>query len=128
MDVMSELKPIGVLFTAGDFLGGAEKLHELWDKIPEPKTGTLNAYLVIEYGVAFALKAGKLDEAQRWAELAPEFAKVRQDMGEVEFLIGKVAFERGDYETAKRNFMLANIKSEGRSFQGKDPKYKQLIQ
>jgi hypothetical protein len=128
MDVMAELRSIGALFTAGDYSSGSEKLRDLWEKIPEPKTATLNSYLIIEYAVAFALKAGELDEARRWAELAPEFSKVRQDMGEVEFLIGKVAFERGDYESAKRNFVVANIKSEGRSFHGKDPKYKNLIQ
>ena len=128
MDVMAELKPIGVLFTAGNYSGGLEKLHELWARIPEPKTATLNSYLVVEYGVAFSLRAENLDEAQWWAERAPQFTKVRQDMGEVEFLIGRVAFERGDYETAKSNFLLANTKSDGRSFQGKDPKYMKLIQ
>ena len=128
MDVMAELRSIGALFTAGDFSSGSVRLRDLWGKVPEPKTATPNSYLIIEYAVTFALKTGNLDEAQRWADLAPEFTKVRQDMGEVEFLIGKVAFERGDYEAAKRNFELANIKSEGRSFQGKDPKYKQLIQ
>lgn len=127
MDVMAELKPIGALFTAGDLIGGLKSLHDLWARIPAPKTATLNAYLVIEYGVGFALKIGDLDEAQRWAAMAPEFTKVRQDMGEVEFLVGKVAFERGDYDTAKRYFTLANLKSEGRSFHGQDPKYRQLI-
>ena len=128
MDVMAELKPIGALFTAGKYSDGLEKLHKLWTRIAEPKSATLNSYLVVEYGVAFSLRAEYLVEAQWWAEQAPQFIEVRQDMGEVEFLIGKVAFACGDYETAKRNFLLANTKSEGRSFQGKDPKYRKLIQ
>ena len=87
----------------------------------------MNAYLVIEYGVAFALKAGDLDEAQKWADLAPEFKSVRQDMGEVEFLQGKVSFERGDLEAARAYFATANAKSEGRAFENEDARYKQLL-
>ena len=127
VDVMSELRPIGAIFNEGDFHTGLERLHDLWARIPEPKTQTLNAYLVLEYGVAFALKAGDLDEAQRWAALAPDFAKVRQDMGEAEFLVGKVAFERGEYEAARESFFVANAKSEGRAFEGEDEKYRRLI-
>ena len=128
MDVMSELKEIGALFRGGDFGAGLKKLWDLWIKIPEPKVDTANAYLVIEYGVAFALKAGELDEAQKWAALAPDFAAKRQDRGEVEFLIGKVAFERGEIEIAKENFLIANVKSKGRIFEGEDKKYKKVIQ
>ena len=127
MDVMAELKPIGALFSVGEFAEGLKYLRDLWAKIPTPKSDTLNSYFIIEYGVAFALKLGDLGEAQRWADMAPEFAKVRQDMGEVEFLVGKVAFERGDFATAKKNFVVANVKSEGRSFQDEDPKYRELL-
>ena len=127
MDVMLNLKEIGALFSAGEFQAGIQELWSLWAKIPDPKTDTLNAYLVIEYGVAFALKAGDVDEAQKWAAMAPDFARVRQDMGEVEFLIGKVAFERGEHEIARENFLIANAKSEGRAFEGKDKKYRELI-
>ncbi len=127
MDVMSELRPIGALFTGGDFRTGLRMLHDLWARIPEPRPKTLNAYLVIEYGVAFALKAGDLDEAQSWADLAPEFKSVRHDMGEIEFLQGKVSFERGDLEAARAHFTTANAKSEGRAFEGEDERYRQLV-
>jgi hypothetical protein len=55
------------------------------------------------------------------------FASKRQDMGEVEFLVGKVAFERGELEKAKEQFLIANRKSEGRAFNGKDERYERLI-
>lgn len=127
MDIMSELSPIGELYKNEQFDLGLARLWDLWKRIPEPKVDTPNAYLVIEYGVGFSMKLGKLDEAQKWALLAPDFAVVRQDMGEVEFLIGKVAFERGEYEIAKKNFLVAEVKSEGRAFQGEDKKYVNLI-
>lgn len=127
MEVMSELKEIGALFKAGDYNAALEKLHELWTSIPEPKVDTPNAYLVLEYGVACSMKAGDLDQAQKWAVLAPDFAQKRQDRGEVEFLIGKVAFERGELETARENFLISSLKSKGRIFEGENLKYKQLI-
>ncbi|MBS0253878.1 MAG: hypothetical protein JSS36_01365 [Proteobacteria bacterium] len=127
MEVMAELREVSVLFRSNDFQNGLERLREIWDEIPEPKVDTANAYLVLEYGVAFSLKSGNLDEAQRWAAFAPDFAQKRQDRGEVEFLVGKVAFERGDLATAKEWFLISNAKSEGRIFEGEDKKYVQLI-
>ena len=55
------------------------------------------------------------------------FAAKRQDMGEVEFLLGKVAFERGEDAKAREHFLVANAKSAGRAFEGKDERYKRLI-
>ncbi|MBI5939072.1 MAG: hypothetical protein HY859_01465 [Caulobacterales bacterium] len=127
MDVMAELKPIGSLYGTGDFQTGLCHLQSLWAAVPEPKADTLNAYLIVEYGVAFSLKVQDLDQAQEWADRAPVFAAKRHDMGEVEFLIGKVAFERGQTEKAKEQFRIANAKSEGRAFEGKDKRYKLLI-
>lgn len=127
MDIMTELQEVGVLFRKGDFCTGLKQLWDLWVRIPEPKSGTPNAYLVIEYGVAFSLKSGDLDQAQKWASLAPAFAEKRQDRGEVEFLMGKVAFERGEIEIARERFLVANMKSKGRLFEGEPKKYKDLI-
>jgi hypothetical protein len=127
MDVISELRKIGPKVDTGDFELGLRDLADVWSKIPNPKTSALNAYLVIEYGVAFALKSGNLDEAQRWALLAPEFRENRHDSGEVEFLMGKVAFERGDLKVAKQHFLIADEISGGRMFEGEPKKYADLI-
>jgi hypothetical protein len=127
VDVMAELKPIGALYSAGDFRAGLDKLKSLWAAVPDPKPETPNAYLIVEYGVALSLKGGDLEQASEWAERAPMFAAKRQDMGEVEFLVGKVAFERGDLGKAKEQFLIANAKSEGRAFESKDERYRRLI-
>ncbi|QUD88690.1 hypothetical protein [Phenylobacterium montanum] len=127
MDVMAELKPIGLLYSGGNLRVGQRQLQSLWAAVPEPKADTPNAYLIVEYGVAFSLKDHDLDQAQEWADRAPLFAAKRHDMGEVEFLIGKVAFERGEIERAREQFLIAHTKSEGRAFAGKDERYKRLI-
>ncbi|MDB5678974.1 hypothetical protein [Sphingomonas bacterium] len=127
MDVMAELRPIGAKYSAGDFRTGLVELTALWSRVPDPKPETLNAYLIVEYGVALALKEGDLEVAQEWADRAPMFAAKRHDMGEVEFLVGKVAFERGDLRKAKEQFIIANVKSEGRAFEAKDERYRSLI-
>jgi hypothetical protein len=127
MDVMAELRPIGAKYSAGDFRTGLVELTALWARVPDPKPETLNAYLIVEYGVALALKEGDLAVAQEWADRAPMFAARRHDMGEVEFLVGKVAFERGDLRKAKEQFIIANAKSEGRAFEAKDERYRSLI-
>lgn len=128
MDVMAELRPIGSKYSAGDYREALVELTSLWSRIPDPKPETLNAYLIVEYGVALALKEGDLEEAQEWADRAPMFAAKRQDMGEVEFLVGKVAFARGDLKKAREQFIIANAKSEGRAFEAKDDRYRSLIE
>jgi hypothetical protein len=127
IDIMTELKDVGDCFRMGDLLSGLKKLQLIWETIPEPKTEIANSYLVIEYAVTFALKLGDIDEATKWASLAPQFMEKRQDRGEVEFLVGKVAFERGEMELAKQNLILADKKSKGRILQGQDPKYRTLV-
>lgn len=127
MDVMAELHPIGARYSKGEFREGLLELTSLWSRVPDPKPETPNAYLIVEYGVALALKDGDLEEAQEWADRAPMFAAKRQDLGEVEFLVGRVAFERGDLRKAKEQFIIANAKSEGRIFEGEDERYWQLI-
>lgn len=126
-DVMEELKVVGKRYQDGDLPGSLTLLHEIWNRLPNPRVATPNAYLIVEYGVAFALKLRQFDEARIWADRAPEFKEKRHDMGEVEFLLGKVAFESGQLELAEQQFREAKRKSEGRIFHGEDPKYIALL-
>lgn len=127
IDVIVQLKDVGELYKLGDFRAGLLKLQELWESIPEPKTDIPNSYLVIEYAVKLSMQAGDLDKAWQWAALATKYNQRRQDLGEAEFLVGKIAFERGDLNTAREQFVIANEKSRGRIFRGEDPKYKAII-
>lgn len=127
IDIMGELEEVRELFKAEEFRAALKALDNVWEKIPDPKSDTVNAYMIIEYGVVLSFKLGDLDEAQKWASQAPPFAEKRHDMGEVEFLVGKVAFEKGELVSAKENFLSAHKKSRGRIFEGADPKYKALL-
>ena len=115
MDIMRELKPIGELYKAGKHADGLVEIRRLWDAIPAPKHEDPN------------MQAGDLNGAWEWALLGPGCIGVSQDLGEAEFLLGKVAYERGDPEAAKSNFLLAKKKSHGRIFLGEDKKYEALI-
>jgi hypothetical protein len=126
-DVMEELKPIGEIFKSGDLCSGLPLLHDLWTRLPEPKVATSNAYMIIEYAVAFALKLRDMNEAWLWANRAPDFKRKRQDLGEVEFLIGKVAYEDGKLDIAIEQFREAKRKSRGRIFINEDPKYAECL-
>jgi hypothetical protein len=127
IDVMQELKAVGAKYQSGDLRGGLSLLQDLWGRIPEPRSDTPNAYMAVEYGVAFALKVRDVEEAWLWANRAPEFREKRQDRGEVEFLIGKVAYEAGMLDVARERFQEANLKSRGRIFSSEDPKYAALL-
>ena len=127
MDVMERLNEIGKLVVKNDFKRAMAEIWNLWEGVPEPKTCVPNAYLIIEYGVACALKLQDLDAAETWAKLAPAFSAARHESGEVEFLVGKVAYERGELEKAKDWLRRADAKSEGRMFHGEDRKYIQLL-
>ena len=126
-DIMQQLKPVGEKYTSGDYRGGLHLIHEIWSQLPEPKPATPNAYMVIEYAVALALKLRDFNEAWLWANRAPDFKEKRQDIGEVEFLIGKVAYEDGKLDLALEQFKEAKRKSRGRAFTGEDPKYAALL-
>lgn len=127
IDVRLQLKRVGEFYQKGDFQAGLIQLQEIWNSIHEPKTDVPNSYLIIEYAVKLSMKAGDLDKAWDWASLASQFKLHRKDLGEVECLLGIVAFERGDLQKAKEQLSIAHEKSKGRIFQGEDPKYKNFL-
>lgn len=126
MDVMAEIMGLNATAATDSPQDRLSKLENLWNRIPEPKTEELNAYLIIEKAVAVCLKINDLNQAWKWSQLAPQFSVIRNDVGEAEFLIGKIAFMRGDMDMAKSYFQSANKKSKGKIFQGEDPRFKAL--
>jgi tetratricopeptide (TPR) repeat protein len=127
IDVMEELKLAGQFFRDAQFTEGLSAVRELWGQLPNPRSSIPNAYLVASYGAALAMKCGDLAEAKMWAERGLEFAAARGDIGEAEFLVGKVEFESGRLDEAKAAFLIADRKSRGRAFVGQDPRYRALL-
>ena len=127
MDVMIELKKAGELYRSGDLKASLSVVQATWDELQGSKPEIPNAYLLVEYAVAILLKLNELDRALTWANLAPDFAEKRHDLGEAEFLLGKVYLARGDLIESKRCFITANAKSHGKIFDGERSEYIQLI-
>lgn len=126
-DIMEKLKEVGEIFKQQNYTQALESLDSLWSSIPEPKYESQNSFLIILYGAKISPISNDLEKAWDWATLAPKYNKGRQDIGEAEFLVGKIAFERGDLDIAYENLQIANKKSRGFAFEGEDPKYKALI-
>jgi tetratricopeptide (TPR) repeat protein len=127
LDIMSEIRRLGKFYTDQAFAEGLQEIWRVWERVPEPKSADGNAYMLVEYGAAFALKLRNFEEAKKWINLAPMFTEIRHDGGEVEFLSGKVYFEFGHFHKAKEYFELAYEKSEGRMFDGEPIKYIELL-
>lgn len=128
MDLMNEIIPIGELFKAGKYKESLLELEILWEKLPEPKELVKNSYMIVSYGAIISQKKSDLEKAWIWALRASPYSKKFNLGGESEFLVGEVAFARGDLETAKKYFELANKISGRRLFKGKNPKFEELLQ
>ena len=127
-DMLTELAPIGELFKSGGYSDALIELERLWEKVPSPKEGTLNSYLIVSYGVTIALKANCLDEAWKWAQRGLTYSGNFNLAGESEFLMGEVAYARADHETAIKYFKKVRKMSGWRLFRNKDPKFRQSVE
>ena len=127
-DIMGELKPIGALFTAGNYTDALIQLECLWEKIPHPKEATLNSYMIVAYGAIIGIKAKNLDKAWEWAQRGLSYSGNFNLVGESEFLVGEVAYARSDFVAAAKYFKIVKKMSGKRLFKSKDPKYLQLAE
>ena len=127
-DVMKSLRSAGALCAGGHVEQAFAAVANLWDELPSDKVETPNAYLVIEYAVALLLQLHRLEDARIWAELGLSFREKRQDRGEAEFLVAKVAYEQGFLDEAREFLAVAARKSNGRILHGEDSKYRALLQ
>ena len=71
----------------------------------------------------------KDDKANKWIKVFYECDKARDDIGDRKHIEGKVAYEMGKIDRAKKLFTEANKITKGRCFlKDKDNKYKKLIE
>lgn len=63
---------------------------------------------------------GLLDIVNEWLEQYKECDKAQRGFGDSEYLVGRLAFDNGDFESAKSNFKIADEKSGGRIWRRKD--------
>ncbi|MHC1686053.1 MAG: hypothetical protein AB6733_24515 [Clostridiaceae bacterium] len=117
-----------ILHSKGDKEGAFNKIKEGWDILPYPKLIQDMSYMVLERFFDLCIAYKEFDLANQWISLIFVADLERADGGHREFIAGKVAFEQGNLEIAKELFLIANVKSEGRFFAGKEvKKYRDLI-
>ncbi|MCB2355764.1 hypothetical protein [Clostridium estertheticum] len=116
------------LHLKGDKEGALKKIKDGWDILPYPKTSQDMSYLVLERFFNLCIEYKEFELANKWISLIFVSALIRVDDGDREFIAGKLAYEQGDLDVAKELFIIANIKSEGHLFKGKDGKtYRYLL-
>ena len=127
MDVMKEIMALNAAAATDTYQDRINKLQGLWNQISDPKTDTLNSYLIVAKIVAISLKENDLVLAWDWAQKGLAYSGNFNLVGESEFLAGEVAFAKSDMETAKHYFKIVKKMSGMRLFKSRDPRYLQLI-
>ncbi len=127
IDVMAKTKEFGDLYEKGEYVRCLKEIQEYWDNLPDPKEDVEHSYILVILGANIALVIKEYDIATKWAQLLLRYNEILSDLGESEFLIGMVAYFENDMKTAKEYFLIANKKSRGKFFQGKNPEYKKQL-
>lgn len=110
-------------YDKGNYIDSIKLLEEAWDRLPEPKGIYDESFHIAKYTSETYLLIKDGNNAKVWSERLFQCDLERIDSGERDFLAGKVVFELGDFEVAKKYFTIANAKSEGRCFEDEDKKY-----
>lgn len=107
----------------GQFEKAKEVLLEAWGLLPEPKLEYDESFHISSYLIDTYINLGDFIEAKKWVKLNSKSNLDRHDAGEREYLAGKVEYELGNHENAKKYFKIVDEKSKGRIFQQGDIKY-----
>lgn len=106
--------------------GSISALLAAWGQLPEPKTVYDESFHISRLLSKAWLELGNCDEARSWCGILFKCATDRLDSGERDFLAGRIALSCGDVVKARHHFQRAFQKSDGRIFEGEDPKYQSL--
>lgn len=126
-EVISLIKKSNNEYSSGNYIECIRLLELAWNKLPSKKVIYPESYHIAKYMIERYLLINNLDKAKKWSNKIFECNTRRIDSGEREFLAGKVAFERGKLNEAKKLFAIANKKSYGRCFKKADTKYKNFF-
>jgi tetratricopeptide (TPR) repeat protein len=106
----------------GHWEEGEKHLINAWQLYPEPKYNwdysEMSLYIIAE----FYLDWKKYDQAKKWAQ---EVFKCEPEPGDGTpyLFLGKIHYEEGELDEARKYFEKAHEVSGRRVFQGEDPKY-----
>jgi len=106
-----------------DFPSGISFLLKAWGELPSPKVIFPDSFRISTYIIEIYLKMNNIDDAIKWSKITYLCDLERAEIGEREFISGKIAFESSNMEDAKYYFWIAHKKSGGRCFVDTDKKY-----
>lgn len=99
-------------------------LEAAWEEIPDEKTMYSESFLIVSYILTIAIKKHDIARLKKWGELILICDLERYDCGERECWMGKVEYELGNFESARKYFDIGVKKSKGgRCFGGNDGKF-----
>lgn len=117
------------LFKEGKTEEGIQLLKEIWAQFPEPRLSNDLFYLLLEDIINLCISLKKFDTANKYIGLLIIAGLNRNDGGQKEFIAGKLAYEQGELDIAKELFYVAQSKSNGRLFKGKEnEKYREILE
>ncbi|MED3897463.1 hypothetical protein P4797_21060 [Priestia aryabhattai] len=115
------------LFKQKNYQQSVDVLIKGWEEIPLPKGLYNDTYEVVKDIIDTFIIMNDYESAQYWLTHLYSSGFKRFDDGEKEFISGVIYYELGSLLLAKEFFDIANRKSEGRLFEGKDTKYIKLL-
>lgn len=101
---------------------GIDFLIKAYNLLPEPKNSYSESFNLLKYICIASFRSGLIDESMKWL---PDFLESDYNImgyGASEYLAGKIALKQDDNKKAIQYFMIANQKSSGRVFSGKEEK------
>lgn len=128
MNIMDEILKINATYVDDSIEERLNKLETLWNSLPQPQEEIQNSYLIIAKIVNIALNINDLEKAWMWAQRALAYSGRFNLAGESEYIVGEVAYERTDYDTARTYFLKVRKISGKRLFKGKNPKYFEITE
>lgn len=115
-------------FKKEDYIGAIHILEKAWDILPGNKIYEKESFIIVSYILEAAIRLKNKEVMKIWVDKIAEANPARPDCGEREMWIGKVNYELGKFDEAKKYFSVANQKSGGRSFTSRDMVYKQFLE
>lgn len=106
-----------------DYQKSLKLVLEMWDLLPEEKLIYAESWVVVSTILELAIEYGDRETMQKWIDKIDLVTLESYHSGERECYKGKVAYEMGDFDTAREYLSCANKKSRGRCFGEKDKKY-----
>ena len=117
-------------FQKENYVESFKLMDKAWDMIPLPKENYFESFNIAKYIFDDYITLLRFDEAEKWLI---EIMKVKEKYpdglngGQVEFLEGKLFFEKNELDKAKESFIIAMRESEGRAFLNQPKKYVDLL-